>query len=317
MGKIFWKAKLLERRRLRKEAGTLKDLTITHRTRIRYTLAVKRFFTWLDDRSCGSSVEEFDSLLCTYLEYLWKQGEGKSWANDVCSGLQHFVPSLRSHLNGSWRLLRAWGKTAIPNRACPMTLSVLQAFLGLALEERDLNDALAYSLCFQGLLRPSEAFSLVPSSIDIDLSLNTAVITLLSSKTITRTGVREQVIIDDSRVLKLISVWKSLNFENHPLILKPHSFRRRLNMRTSALGFPEGFYKPYSLRRGGATLLFKLTQSFDHVAQRGRWQNTRTAKIYICEAQAELATLNFTPSQLSRMYRHAAFFQHFFQLNFV
>ena len=55
------------------------------------------------------------------------------------------------------------------------------------------------------------------------------------------------------------------------------------------IGFPKGKYKPYSMRRGGATLLFKLSQSYDHVTQRGRWAHARTACIYINEAQAELA----------------------------
>ena len=186
-------------------------------------------------------------------------------------------------------MLRAWGKTEIPNRACPMTLLVVQAFLGLALEELHLQDALVLSLCFHGLLRPSEAFSLVPTSVDIGTSLRTAVITLLSSKTITRTGIREQVIIDDPRIVSLLFVWKLSIFANL-LNLKPFAFRHRLTARTEALGFPKGFYKPYSLRRRGATLIFKLSQSFDHVAQRGRWLNTRAANIHICEAQAELAT---------------------------
>ena len=210
----FWKAKLLERRRLRREAGSLRDLTITPKTRMRYNSAVEKLSKWLHftGRPCGACVEEFDSLLCVYLEYLWKQGDSKSWANDVCSGLQHFIPSLRTHLGGSWRLLRAWGKIEIPNRACPMTPLVVQAFLGLALEELHLQDALVLSLCFHGLLRPSGAFSLVPTSVDIDTSLRTAVITLLSSKIFIRTGIREQVTIDDSRIVSLLSVWKLFNF---------------------------------------------------------------------------------------------------------
>ena len=188
----FWKAKLLERRRLRREAGSLRDLTITPKTWIRYNSAVEQFFKWLGftGRPCGSCVEEFGSLLYVYLEYLWKQGDSKSWANDVCSGLQHSIPTSRTRFSGSWRLLRAWGKTETRNRACPMTLLVAQAFLGLALEELHLQNALVFvlSLCFHGLLRPSEAFSLVPTSVDIDTSLRTAVITLLSSKAIIRTG---------------------------------------------------------------------------------------------------------------------------------
>jgi len=306
----FWKSKLLERRRLRKEAGCLKDLVVTGRTLNRYKAAVSRFFNWLPTESLSqiSSLSGFDMTVSTYLEFLWETGESKAWANDLCSGLQHFVPALKGHLNGSWRLLKAWGKVEIPNRACPMTLEIFQAFAGLALKEADLSTALAYCLCFQGLLRPSEAFSLVPKFVEFHPSLCSAVLSLISSKSFTRSGDREQVIIDDPLVLILLTLWKSSNTKGLPLILKQANFRAIFNRHVCSLGFAPSHYKPYSLRRGGATLLFKVTQSYDHVAQRGRWLHTRTAKIYINEAQAELAAQKLTPAQKASIRRHAAFF---------
>ena len=211
---LFWKARLAERRRVRREAGKLRDLIITSRTLNRYNAALARFFNWAKnlDRtkadivsskrgftrkpkdlvkfgnrnvellrvgtprlgSWGSNPEEFDILVSEFIEELWVSGEPKSWANDTCSGLQHHVPNLRGKLVGSWRLLKAWSKTELPNRATPMSLEVLQAFIGIALKEHDLNHALCYALCFQGLLRPAEAFQLVPQTVDLNLQARLA-----------------------------------------------------------------------------------------------------------------------------------------------
>ena len=40
-------------------------------------------------------------------------------------------------------------------------------------------------------------------------------------------------------------------------------------------------WRPYSLRRGGATAHFLQFGSLDKTAVRGRWQSTRTARLYI------------------------------------
>ena len=135
----------------------MRDPVITVRTRNRCTAAVSKFFHWVNqqDQVLGDCLLAFDALVSAYLEHIWSAGDSKAWANDVCSGLQHFVPGLKGRLNGSWRLLKAWGRVEIPNRACPMTLGIFQAFTGLALKERLLEVAIVYCLCFQGLLRPS------------------------------------------------------------------------------------------------------------------------------------------------------------------
>ena len=243
--------------------------------------------------------EEFDLPVSEFIEYLWVSGEPKSWANDTCSGLQHHVPNLRGKLVGSWRLLKAWSKTELPNRATPMSLVVLQAFMGMALKEHDLNHALCYALCFQGLLRPAGAFQLIPQAVDLDLQACSAILTLNFSKVATRTGSIEQISVDDPLAVFLLTKWISNDHRDSSanFIQNVSQFRRRFNARNLRLGFPKRKYKPYSMRRGGATLLLKLTQSYDHVTQRGRWAHVRTARIYINEAQAELANHDMSPAQ--------------------
>ena len=47
----------------------------------------------------------------------------------------------------------------------------------------------------------------------------------------------------------------------------------------------------YSLKRGGATELFRQTGSFDEVVNRGRWESTHRAKLYNDTSLQEAAQL--------------------------
>ena len=49
--------------------------------------------------------------------------------------------------------------------------------------------------------------------------------------------------------------------------------------------------RPYSLRRGGATHLFRRSGSYDTVAHVGQWSSIHTTRRYISDAVAALASL--------------------------
>ena len=49
--------------------------------------------------------------------------------------------------------------------------------------------------------------------------------------------------------------------------------------------------RPYSLRRGGASHLFRQTGSYSLVTERGRWARPETSRIYISEAAAQTASI--------------------------
>ena len=55
-------------------------------------------------------------------------------------------------------------------------------------------------------------------------------------------------------------------------------------------------FRPYSLRRGGATWWFGKHQSLDAILIQGRWQAAKTARLYINEGLAILAELKLTPN---------------------
>ena len=70
-------------------------------------------------------------------------------------------------------------------------------------------------------------------------------------------------------------------------------------------------FRPYSLRRGGATWWFGRHHSLDKILLDGRWQAPRTARIYLNEGLSVLAELQL-PATLPSL---APFLKIF--LNFV
>ena len=56
---------------------------------------------------------------------------------------------------------------------------------------------------------------------------------------------------------------------------------------------PQNF-RPYSLRRGGATALFQQTGSMEMALLKGRWSSTKVAKIYLSDGLSYLPGLTFS-----------------------
>ena len=68
-----------------------------------------------------------------------------------------------------------------------------------------------------------------------------------------------------------------------------------------ALDLDDLYITPHSMRRGKATELFRTTNSFDAVAQAGRWEHNRTCREYVDAAVAE--TSRFSRVDTERLKR--------------
>ena len=77
-------------------------------------------------------------------------------------------------------------------------------------------------------------------------------------------------------------------------------FRRVWYICIENAGLPAMEWRPYSLRRGGATEDFLYHHSFDRTADRGRWSSVKTARIYINEAMSEMSAVASTAKQLEK-----------------
>ena len=91
--------------------------------------------------------------------------------------------------------------------------------------------------------------------------------------------------------------WKQATNPGTALCPAPHRWRKMFNDAISSLGLSEYQYRPYSLRRGGATFYFQRHGQLDRLLIQGRWQSSKTARLYINSGLATLAEteLRLTP----------------------
>ncbi len=89
---------------------------------------------------------------------------------------------------------------------------------------------------------------------------------------------------------------------------RSHHFRTVFKQVCEGLGLQECDFRPYSLRRGGATYDFQTNQSMSGVCVRGRWANERTARIYINEGLSALTQIRLSPDTKKLCAKAAAHF---------
>ena len=63
------------------------------------------------------------------------------------------------------------------------------------------------------------------------------------------------------------------------------------NQCLSELNIGEPGFRPYSLRRGGATFWFQKHQNLDRILIQGRWHTQKSARIYLNEGLAVLSQM--------------------------
>ena len=98
---------------------------------------------------------ECDDHLAQYIEWLWEEGEAKSFASDAVAVCQYFM-RVRKCFPRSWDLLGIWGRAELPCRAPPMPIEVLWGFAGLAWQMNEPFIALSLLLGYHCMLRSVE-----------------------------------------------------------------------------------------------------------------------------------------------------------------
>ena len=108
----------LQRKRERQDAPLQ---IIKPATAARYATAVGLFSQFLRvfDIAYPADKISLDSIVTRWLIHLYHEGDPAGTAGDGLSGLQHFLPSLRRNLNGSWRVSRPGARTSFPLRRRP------------------------------------------------------------------------------------------------------------------------------------------------------------------------------------------------------
>ena len=141
------------------------------------------------------------------------------------------------------------------------------------------------------MLRTGEVLDLLNSHIAMTRSSHVAVISLGLTKGGKRQGAYESTTLGVEPALNLLWKWKKSNPVKGALCPAAHKWREKFSTILSELNLQSYGFRPYSLRRGGATHWFRHHGSFDKILVQGRWAAPRAAKLYINEGLALLAEL--------------------------
>ncbi len=280
----------------------------------RYNEACKRLFHWVKStgRPWPRNRVAIDNLVCEFVESCWEEGEPRSVASDTISGLQHTIPSLKRHLAGCWRLLGAWQRHELPARAPPLTEQILWALAGFFLRQGWDDMAICIWVAFHCLLRTGEMIQLLRQDVHIADDLSKGVVNLGVTKSGARLGTKESVTILDKRLLPILMVYLSRLKQGDKLLQRTQAeFRNKFAQGLRALHIEEWEFKPYSLRRGGATAHFLENGTLSSTTVRGRWGNARTARVYINEAAAVMASISNSVTRNKSVKDFEKYFKYF------
>jgi len=285
---------------------TLRENTVSRLTADRYRHAVKLFLTYLNVlQPTTATINTMDDYLASYIEYLWGNGDTAFYATYAVAGAGWFLPSLRGDLPNSKLLLRTWQKLEPPTRTTPFTPFIVLGLAGLALASG--LEALAAVLLvgFEGFMRTGELFSLIRE--DVVFLGGRAVLRIRFPKTGQKAGEHESVVIQKGVAVRILRrVWLRLAPGQKVLDLTPYQARLALTELLSIAELDSFGFGWYSLRRGGATHFFSRSQNMEATLVRGRWAATRTARMYISAAVAELVKLSLQPASMAILRRGAS-----------
>ena len=158
---------------------------------------------------------------------------------------------------------------------------------------------------FDCFLRTGEMLSLTHRDLTFGKD-HTGVVRLSHTKTGQRHGSFEASTINDPVCGRLYRAYrKSLPSDMHPghflFLPKPYQFYKMFDEGLRWLGLQDFGFRPYSVRRGGATAYFRVTRSMEATLDRGRWSSTRVARIYVNDGLAREVELRFAPATQRRL----------------
>ena len=290
-----------ERKQQRKNVR-LWDAGITKRTQARYFNALSKLlpvltgiFTALD----------LDDKVSNWIETAWEDGEALHLVSDALCGLHHYEGWTKGMIPMSWKLFQIWKKLEAPDRAPPLTADILYAWGNYAIEHNQVLLGALLCLGFFALLRTGEILALRP--IDVLVGDTKAILSLQHTKSGQRDNVGEMVMVDDFLTVELLRTAMSLHKRSmsDKVPLWPYSaeaFRRHFRKYCDKFDLSQHKFRPYSLRRGGATHLFQCSGSMELALLKGRWTSSRVARIYIYIGWSKpSAKLDFFPENKSNV----------------
>lgn len=300
-GKIFSGRFSRAERARRRQSIVLDDAALSDKTRVRYYLALRRLLDYVGpcDDMCT-----LDERSCDWIRLMWRKGEPLLTIGDALSALHFYEPSTKRGIPHSWKLFSVWRKVEIPSRAPPLTWYIVKAFACFEISQGNIEMATALMLGFHCLLRTGELLSLNMG--DLTISKTQGICSLIGTKSGKRNAANEVISISDPLVLCMLAELFSLRKENGDCngrlyTSSSSTFRKRFNSLCEYFELQSFVFRPYSLRRGGATAFFQKSQSMEATLIRGRWESSRVARIYISDGLSFIPQLKMTPASRAKL----------------
>lgn len=301
VAKVFaGKCSRAERVHLRRNIN-LEDASLSDKTRVRYYSALRKLLPTIEQ--CPDQ-GRLDEDVSNWVMDMWRQGEPLLTIGDALCAFHFFQPTTRRMLPHSWKLFKVWRKLEVPCRAPPLTWALVASLTAYCVDRLHLEMAAILCLSFHCLLRTGEAMAV--SFDDLMLGESSGICRLQNTKSGKRNAANEVISITDPVVLEILralSQWRtSHGIPSMALWSRsPGQFRQQFKRLMHVFSLDEHGFRPYSLRRGGATDLFQRTNSMEAALLRGRWESSRVARIYIADGLSHLPSLKMNPSTASMM----------------
>ena len=146
---------------------------------------------------------------------------------------------------------------------------------------------------FTCLLRTGELLQL--KTTDFRMGESSGVCSLKNTKSGRRDNANEVVSFDDiptvEAVKQLLLLRRQTNTGPWLWVHSAGYFRQQFKFLCDHFDLSHHQFRPYSLRRGGATHVFQQSGSMEVALLKGRWQSGRVARIYICDGLSYLPSL--------------------------
>jgi integrase len=255
---------------------------------------VSQFVSWCEQTHENANVNipsAVDEVLAEYLQWLYDSGAAQSLARNTVWGLVHRIPSLRRQLPTSTRTLKGWSRLEPTESYPPLTWPLTVAIAVQMARHHALREAIGTLFAFHAMLRVGELVALRREDIATagDRRLGGSSVRTVARLRHTKTGPNKDLEIYDLDIASLLSDLVSATPRGARLFpFTADRFRRLFHTVCAELGLSSA-YVPHSLRHGGATYLHAVRGvEITEVMIRGRWANTKAARMYIQSGRALL-----------------------------
>ena len=272
----------------------LRDAGISANTQERYYIGLTHLLPCLVGIQ---SLLELDEKVCDWIQECWSDGESLHIVSDALCGLHYFEPWTKKGIPTAWRVFATWRKLEFPARAPPLTAYIVYSLASYAIDHNDLSFAVLLLLGFFALLRTGELLRICPN--DILIGKKQIIVSLFETKTGKRDNVAEMVSFFDDFTKETLTAFQDFRRANNTFLtpiwsFSGQNFRDQFKRYMKKSDLLAHNFRPYSLRRGGATHTFQQSGSMEMALLKGRWGSSRVARIYIADGVSYLPGMTFS-----------------------